>query len=78
MKNFPIVSEMRFVKLTIHFVFLMVIVTISTRFGENVVSLVLGHPIEKDANYVSSVILITWLLYAIKSGKYQKQDSKSL
>ncbi|HLQ83245.1 MAG TPA: hypothetical protein VK121_05330 [Pseudogracilibacillus sp.] len=76
MLNFPRVSEIRFVKLIIHYVLLLIILTILTNFGKNLVGLSPGYPIEKNMNYVSSTISIIWLLFAIQSGKYQKQGSK--
>lgn len=76
MVNFPRVSEIRFVKLIIHYVLLVIIVTILTRFGANLVGLMLGHPIEQDMNFISTTISVVWLLFSIQNGKYQKQVSK--
>lgn len=76
MLNFPKISEVRFTKLIIHSIFIVFALTISTLFSKDLVGLALGHPIEKDISYVSTILFMIWLLFAVQSDKYQKQDSK--
>lgn len=76
MFNFPRVSEVRFMKLSIHSIFIMATLTILTLLSKDLVSLALGHPIEKDISYVFTILFTIWLLFAVQNNQYQKQDSK--
>ncbi|UJL45635.1 hypothetical protein KFZ58_14730 [Virgibacillus sp. NKC19-16] len=72
MLNFPKISEVRFTKLIIHSIFAVVALSILTFLSKDIVGLALGHPIEKDISYVSTILLVIWLLFAIQRDKYQK------
>lgn len=76
MLKFPKVSEVRFIKLITHSILILVALTFLTLFSRNLVGLALGHPVEKDISYVSTILLVIWLLFAIQGDKYQKQDNK--
>lgn len=72
MLNFPKTSEIRFAKLIIHFIFVIATLTILILFGKDLVGLALGHPIEKDISYVTTILFLTWLIFALQSDKYRK------
>ena len=75
MLNLPKFSEIKFFKLITHFVFIIVALTLLTLLSKDLVGLVLGHPIEKDVNYVTTPLFLIWLLFALQKDKYKKQSS---
>jgi len=76
MLDFPKLSTISFLKLSIHSFFIMFIISFLSLLGTDLVGWALGRPIEKDTSYVSLIIFIIWFLFALQSDRYQKKDSK--
>ncbi|AIF45255.1 hypothetical protein [Virgibacillus sp. SK37] len=73
MFSFPAISEIRFTKLIIHSIFTSVALTLLTLLIKDLIGLVLGHPIEKDVSYISTILFVVWFVFAIHNERYQKQ-----
>lgn len=74
MLSLPKVSEIKFFKLITHSIFIVVALTLLTLFSKDLIGLALGHPIEKDASYISTALFIFWLLFALQKGRYKKTE----
>lgn len=75
MFNLPKVSEVKFLKLTLHAMMISVALTVLMLFSKDLLGFVLGYPIEKDFSLITTVLLIIWLFYALQNNKYQKQHT---
>lgn len=73
MFNFPEISEVRFPKLIIHSIFLMIILTFLSLFSADIVGWTLGRPVEASEGLVTLIVII-WILFALQSNKYKKQS----
>lgn len=76
MLNFPKISEVRFIRLITQSILILVALTFATLFIKDLVVLALGHPVVKDISYVPTILLVIWLLLAVQSDNYQKQNYK--
>lgn len=72
MFNFPEVSMIRFPKLIIHSILLVVVLTFMSLFGSDIAGWLLGRPIEFSSGLVTLIVLI-WAFFALQSKKYKKQ-----
>lgn len=77
MLSFPKVSEIRLTKFIIHSIFVSFTITFLTLFGKDLVGMALGHPIDKNINYISTILFLIWALFAIQNNKYQKEESEN-
>lgn len=75
MLNFPKISEIRLVKFTIHAIFVSVVLILLTLFAKDIVRLILGHPVQQNLDFISTIMFVIWLLFALRSDAYQKQDN---
>ncbi|PZX02447.1 hypothetical protein C7437_11139 [Psychrobacillus insolitus] len=71
MFNFPEISMIRFPKLFIHSILLMVTLTFLAFFSADIVGWIIGRPIEKSTGYVTFIMII-WIFFALQSEKYKK------
>lgn len=76
MMDLPRISTIRFLKLSIHSFLMMFIITFLSLLGTDLVSLALGRSIDNHTSNVPLIIFIVWLLFALKSDKYKKEDTK--
>ena len=77
MFNFPEISMIRFPKLIIHSIILIVTLTFLALFSSDLVGWVIGSPIEKSTWYVTFIAII-WIFFALQSKKYRKQGNEGL
>lgn len=63
----------RFPKLIIHSILLMVVLTFMSLFGSDIAGWLLGKPIEVGSGLVTLLVLI-WVFFALQSNKYKKQE----
>lgn len=77
MFNFPEVSMIRFPKLIIHSILLMVALTFLSLFSADIVGWTLGRPVEASEGFVTLLVLI-WVFFALQNKKYKKQDCEPL
>lgn len=77
MLSFPKFSEIKFTKFIIHSIIVSFSLTFLTLFGKDLVGMALGHPIEKNINYISTILFVVWALFAIQNDKYRKEESES-
>ncbi|MYL57850.1 hypothetical protein GLW20_10055 [Virgibacillus halodenitrificans] len=73
MFNFPTISEIRVTKLILHSIFVSFAMTLLTLLSKDLIGVALGHPVEKDMSYISTVLFVVWFVFAIQNEKYQKQ-----
>jgi hypothetical protein len=62
----------RFPKLIIHSIILMVTLTLLALFSSDLVGWIIGRPFEKSTGYVTFIAII-WVFFALQSEKYRKQ-----
>jgi len=75
MSDFPQgVSEIKLLKIFVHFILLTIILSIIGLVTVDVIGLVIGHPIEKNLDYFMPIMLL-WVIYSLQSKKYRKQDN---
>ena len=74
MFNFPKISMIRFPKLFMHSILLMVTLTFLALLSADIVAWIVGRPIEKNTGYVYFIMII-WVFFALQSEKYKKTDS---
>lgn len=65
----------RFPKLIIHSILLMVVLTFISLFGSDIAGWLLGKPIESSSGLVTLLVLI-WAFFALQSKKYKKQEDQ--
>jgi hypothetical protein len=70
MANFLKDSNIKFTKLFIHAIILTIILTFLANISTDIIALILRHPIEKNTDYVTYMVLI-WLFFALQSEKYK-------
>lgn len=75
MLNFPEVSMIRFPKLIIHSILLVVVLTLIALSGSDIAGWILGRPIESSIGLVPLLVLI-WAFFALQSKKYKKQETQ--
>ena len=75
MLKLPKVSEIKLLKLMIHSFVVVFVLTLITLFSKDLLGWALGHPIEKDVRFVSTVLFMIWLLFALQKDKYKNQSN---
>ncbi|OCA83445.1 hypothetical protein A8L44_11440 [Bacillus sp. FJAT-27986] len=73
MFNFPKLTMIRFTKLLIHSVILIITLTFLALLSADIIAWVIGRPIENSTGYVT-LITIIWVFFALQSEKYKKQS----
>ena len=67
------ISMIRFPKLFIHSILLMVILTFLAFLSADIAGWIIGRPIEESTGFVT-LIMIIWFFFALQSEKYKKQS----
>ncbi len=73
MFNFPKLTMIRFTKLLIHSVILIITLTFLALLSADIIAWVIGRPIENSTGYVT-LITIIWVFFALQSEKYKKHS----
>ena len=71
MFKFLEISMIRFPKLFIHSILLMVTLTFLAFFSADIAGWIIERPIEKSTGFVT-LIMIIWVFFALQSEKYKK------
>lgn len=71
MFNFPDISMIRFPKLIVHSILLTIELTFLSLFAADLMSLILGKPVEASSGFVT-LVSILWLFFAVQSPKYKQ------
>src|SRR5699024_5008049 len=75
MSDFPQrISEIKLLKIFVHFILLTIILSIIALMSIDVIGLIIGQPIEKNLDYVM-LIMLFWFYIVLQSKKYRKQDN---
>ena len=74
MFNFLRVGKVQLFKLFYHSIILTITLTFLFLLAMDLISLALGFRIEINISYVS-VIVVIWVLYALKSERYKKENN---
>lgn len=64
----------RFPKLIIYSILLMVVLTFMSLFGSDIATWLLGKPIKVSSGLVTLLVLI-WVFFALQSKRYKKQET---
>ncbi|KSU85851.1 hypothetical protein DMO16_01395 [Fictibacillus sp. S7] len=64
-------SRIKFIKLFLHTIFLTIILSFLSNICTDIIALILGHPIERDTEYVVTFMVLIWLFFALQSEKYR-------
>lgn len=71
MFQFLEIAMIRFSKLFIHSILLMVTLTFLAFFSADIAGWIIGRPIEENTGFVT-LIMIIWVFFALQSEKYKK------
>lgn len=71
MFNFPEISMIRFPKLFVHSILLMVGLTFLSLFAADLMSLIREKAIEASSGFVT-LLVILWIFFAVQNPKYKK------